>query len=61
MNTILEVNKLRCPANHTCPAVTVCQYNALKQNGHNAPEVNMDMCGKCVRFCPMRALNLVKQ
>lgn len=57
----LTVNKRRCPSNHPCPAVRVCPTGALKQNGYDAPTVDMDKCircGKCVRFCPMRALNL---
>ena len=57
----LVVNKKRCPQNHACPAVRVCPVGALTQNGYKAPIVNADKCikcGKCVRFCPMRALTL---
>jgi len=58
---MLVVNKKRCPQNHACPAVRVCPVGALTQNGYKAPTVNADKCikcGKCVRFCPMRALSL---
>ena len=58
---ILEVKKSKCPQNHPCPSVRVCPVGALKQNGYNAPTVDMEKCikcGKCVRFCPMRALVL---
>ena len=61
MNKILTVNKHRCPANHPCPAIRVCPVGALTQKGYDAPEVNQEkciQCGKCVNFCPMRALKL---
>ncbi|MEA4813775.1 MAG: 4Fe-4S binding protein [Oscillospiraceae bacterium] len=57
----LVVNKHRCPQNHPCPSVRVCPVGALSQSGFSAPVVDQDKCiscGKCVRFCPMRALNL---
>lgn len=56
---ILSVNKNRCPQNHPCPSIRVCPVGALKQNGYNAPIVNQGKCikcGKCIRFCPMRAI-----
>ena len=58
---ILAVSKQRCPQNHACPSIRVCPTGALSQKGYNAPVVDMDKCvrcGKCVRFCPMRALSL---
>lgn len=60
-NTTLIVNKARCPQNHRCPSVSVCPVNALTQEGFAAPEVDMAKCircGKCVNFCPMKALVL---
>lgn len=60
-DTILAVKKSRCPQNHSCPSVRVCPVGALSQKGSAAPEVDMEKCikcGKCVRFCPMRALVL---
>lgn len=57
----LIVKKSRCPQNHSCPSVRVCPVGALSQKGHNAPVVDMDKCikcGKCVRFCPTKALTL---
>jgi len=58
---LLVVKTNRCPQNHPCPSVKVCPVNALSQKGYNAPIVDMDKCikcGKCVKFCPMRALVL---
>lgn len=56
---ILAVKKSRCPQNHSCPSVRVCPVGALSQKGYAAPVVDMEKCikcGKCERFCPMRAL-----
>jgi len=58
---VLAVKKSRCPQNHSCPSVRVCPVGALSQKGNEAPVVDMEKCikcGKCVRFCPMRALVL---
>ena len=60
-NRCLTVKTTRCPQNHPCPSVKVCPVGALTQQGFHAPSVNMDKCikcGKCVNFCPMRALVL---
>lgn len=57
----LTVNTNRCPQNHPCPSVRVCPLGALSQKGFRAPDVDDDKCikcGKCVKFCPMRALAL---
>jgi len=60
---ILKVIKWRCPQNHACPSIKVCPVGALTQSGYSAPVVDCDKCiecGKCVKFCPMRALKLEK-
>lgn len=57
----LVVIKENCPQNHPCPSVRICPVGALKQNGFQAPTVDMEACircGKCTRFCPMNALRL---
>jgi Fe-S-cluster-containing hydrogenase component 2 len=57
----LVVKKSRCPQNHACPSVRVCPVGALSQKGFAAPSVDNESCikcGKCVKFCPMRALCL---
>ena len=57
----LVVKKARCPQNHPCPSIKVCPTGALTQSGYASPKVDMSKCikcGKCVNFCPMRALVL---
>lgn len=58
----LNVIVSRCPQNHPCPSVKVCPVGAIKQNGYDAPTIDQDKCiacGKCVRYCPMQAFELV--
>lgn len=58
-NKTLRVQKARCPQNHKCPAVRVCPVDALSQNKFEAPKIDLKKCikcGKCVRYCPTRAL-----
>lgn len=57
----LVVKKMRCPQNHACPSVRVCSVGALSQSKFEAPKVDLNKCikcGKCVKFCPMKALAL---
>lgn len=57
----LVVKTSRCPQNHVCPSMRVCPVGALSQKGYKAPTVDKNKCikcGKCVKFCPMRALAL---
>ncbi|HOE09619.1 MAG TPA: 4Fe-4S binding protein [Treponemataceae bacterium] len=56
----MNINERRCPANHPCPAVRVCPVNAITQKGFALPSINNDVCincGKCIKFCPMRAIS----
>lgn len=58
----IKVVTKRCPQNHPCPAIRVCQVNALTQKGYAAPEVNEETCvdcGKCAVYCPKGALQVV--
>lgn len=55
----LTVNISRCPQNHPCPSLGVCPVGALSQKGFGAPVVDKSKCikcGKCTKFCPMKAL-----
>ncbi|MEA4816151.1 MAG: 4Fe-4S binding protein [Lachnospiraceae bacterium] len=58
---ILKVDKNRCPQDHVCPAMRVCPVGALSQKGFSLPVVDHSkclLCGKCVKFCPKKALIL---
>ena len=60
---ILVVVKESCPQNHKCPSVKICPVGALLQVANNAPTVIQDKCikcGKCVNFCPRKALLLME-
>ena len=48
-----------CPQNHACPAIKVCQTEAISQKGKGLPKVDPDkctLCLTCVDFCPMGAI-----
>ena len=56
----MKISEHRCPANHPCPAVRVCPVKAISQKGFGLPIINHDLCincGKCIKFCPMRAIS----
>lgn len=60
-NLNLIVKQSKCPQNHPCPSVKVCPVGALSQSGFDAPTVDMEKCircGKCMNFCPKKALVL---
>lgn len=53
------VDKNKCPQDHRCPAIKVCPVDALKQDGFALPYADMDICtkcGKCIKYCPTRAI-----
>jgi Fe-S-cluster-containing hydrogenase component 2 len=55
----IKVNAARCPQNHSCPAIRVCPVEAISQEGYGLPAVDPEKCiacNKCVKFCPMGAL-----
>ena len=56
---MIKINPTRCPQNHRCPAIRVCQFDALTQNGNGLPEVDQGkctLCLTCVSYCPMGAI-----
>lgn len=58
---VLYINPNRCPQNHRCPSLNVCPTGALTQNGYKLPKVDAakcTKCGKCVKYCPTRAISL---
>ena len=55
----MQVDPKRCPQNHPCPAVRVCPVGAIIQRGNGLPEITDKCidCGKCISFCPMKAIH----
>ena len=61
MSKKLRVIVENCPQNHACPSVKICPVGALSQEGFQSPTVDVEKCikcGKCVAFCPKKALVL---
>jgi ferredoxin len=55
----LTVIPSHCPQNHRCPLIRVCQVEAISQNGYGLPlidETKCTECGKCIKYCPTRAV-----
>lgn len=58
-NMKVEVNKSKCPHNHICPLIRECPVNAITQNNEGYPVVDYNLCiecGKCLKYCPMKAM-----
>ena len=57
------VNQSRCPQNHRCPSIAVCPKGAITQKDpYSLPVIDQEKCiecGKCIRFCPRRAIEKV--
>ena len=57
------VNQSRCPQNHRCPSIAVCPMQAITQKDpYSLPVIDQEKCiecGKCIRFCPRRAIEKV--
>ncbi|WP_083236925.1 4Fe-4S binding protein [Desulfosporosinus sp. BG] len=59
---IISVDQNRCPQNHSCPAIQVCSVFAIRQYGFDAPKIDQEKCTKCkkcVKYCPMGALQVI--
>ena len=55
----LSINPLACPQNHNCPITSVCPVGAISQVGNGLPLIDEELCiecGKCEKYCPMRAV-----
>ncbi len=51
-----------CPQNHRCPIIRVCPQQAIIQDGYGLPVIDKTKCtecGKCIKYCPMRAVKEV--
>ncbi|HPO02520.1 MAG TPA: 4Fe-4S binding protein [Treponemataceae bacterium] len=55
----MNVDERRCPGNHACPAARICPVGAIHQTGFGLPVIDEKLCircGKCIKYCPMRAI-----
>jgi ferredoxin len=56
----MRVAQNKCPQDHKCPAIKVCEVQAISQNGYSLPVIDESICvdcGKCIEFCPMGAIS----
>lgn len=60
----LVVDENKCPQDHWCPAMRVCPKQAISQeNKFDLPVIDQEkciVCGKCIKFCPKGAFEIVK-
>jgi Fe-S-cluster-containing hydrogenase component 2 len=59
---MITIDKNRCPQNHRCPAIKACPVNAISQKDFELPIIDNTICiecKKCIKFCPMRAIQQV--
>jgi ferredoxin len=56
---MITIDAKRCPQNHKCPAIKVCKFGAISQQGNGLPVIDQAKCTQCkacVKFCPMGAI-----
>ena len=67
MKKIAVINESLCDKSPFCPVKRVCPVNAVTQEGSmfrkGFPKIDPEACtgcGKCLRYCPMGAVNIKK-
>lgn len=61
---MIKVDKNICPHDHICPLVRVCPVKAITQGRDGYPIIDSQICrkcGKCIRFCPMKAISFIQE
>ncbi len=51
------------PHNHVCPLIKMCPVGAILQDADGFPVIDYNLCiecGKCVRKCPMKAMEQIE-
>jgi len=59
---MIKIIKERCPQDHPCPLIRICQQKAISQKGFDAPEVDNKKCIECmlcVQKCGYKAFQKV--
>lgn len=57
---MIQVNKGICPHDYICPLIKACSVGAIPQDSEGFPGIDFNLCiecGKCVRKCPMKAMD----
>ena len=57
---MIQVNKGICPHDYICPLIKACSVGAIPQDSEGFPVIDFNLyieCGKCVRKCPMKAMD----
>jgi len=57
----LTISPMSCPQNHRCPLLRVCNIGAISQDSYGLPVIDEEKCiecGKCIKFCPTRAVQI---
>ncbi len=60
---VAVINQARCDRSPFCPVKRVCPVNAVHGSMFKAPTINAEACigcGKCISYCPMGAVQMVK-
>ena len=67
MKKIAVINESLCDQSPFCPVKRVCPVNAVTQSGgmfsKGFPKIDPEVCtgcGKCLRYCPMGAVDIKK-
>lgn len=56
----IKIDPKKCPQNHKCPMIKMCPVDAISQEGNGLPIIDENKCiecGKCIKFCGMRAVS----
>jgi len=57
------VNPEKCPQNHECPSIAICEARAITQKDiYSLPEIDNErciLCGRCMQYCPRGAFEKI--
>ena len=59
----VRIDPVLCPKTHRCPLLKLCPVGAIGQEGNGLPVIDDTLCiacGKCVKYCGMQAITLIK-
>ena len=65
---LVVINESKCDKSPFCPVVRICPFDAVTQEGgffsKGFPKIDEDKCTsceKCVAYCPMGAVEIIKK